>query len=156
MTKIIWWHLKTRLNIRWWVFNFILRARVFSFRVTSTSTVFILLQKTLKSVFLPRYKSLKLNHDTKLFDDIWRHGWRSVDECAILYKEQKFFHFVLQSIYCFYFYCKRRSKSVVSTTLWIFKTKPWHKLFDESEDTVEDPLISVQFYIESNSFFISC
>ena len=31
---------------------------------------FILLQKTLKSVFLPRYKSLKLNQDHKLLDDI--------------------------------------------------------------------------------------
>ena len=36
----------------------------------SPSTVFILLQKTLKSVFLPRYKSLKLNQDHKLLDDI--------------------------------------------------------------------------------------
>ena len=25
-----------------------------------------------------------------------------------------------------------------------------------SEDTVEDPLMSVQFYVKSKSFFISC
>ena len=44
----------------------------------------------------------------KLFDEIWRHGWWCVDEFSILYKQQKFFHFVLQSIYCSHFYCKRR------------------------------------------------
>ena len=26
----------------------------------------------------------------------------------------------------------------------------------KSEDTVEDPLMSVQFYLKSKSFFISC
>ena len=137
------------------VFNFIKRARMF-YIVLPYILFSFSLQKTLNSVFLPRYKSLKLNHDTKLFDDIWRHGWRSVDECAILYKDQKFFHFVLQSIYCFYFYCKRRSKSVVLRRYESLKLNSDTNYLMKSEDTVEDPLISVQLYIESNSFFISC
>ena len=36
----------------------------FPFRVTVHLRFSFLLQKTLNSVFLPRYKSLKLNHDT--------------------------------------------------------------------------------------------
>ena len=66
----------------------------------------------------------------KLFDVIWRHGWRSFDECSIFYKQQKFFHFVLQSIYCFHFYCKRRLNLYFYNAMNL-KSKPWHKLFDE-------------------------
>ena len=205
MTQIIWWQLKTRLKIRWWVFNFIKSARIFPFRVTVHLLFSFLLQKTLKSVFLPRYKSLKLNHDTnylmttedtvedplmsvqfyikegffhfgrvffiscyspstvflfiakdalicisttlwifktkpwhKLFDDIWRHGWRSVDECSILYKEEGFFFHFGRVFFISYYspstlflFNAIDALICISTTLWIFKTKPWHKLFDD-------------------------
>ena len=44
--------------------EFYINSKSFSFRVTVHLLFSFLLQKTLKSVFLPRYKSLKLNHDT--------------------------------------------------------------------------------------------
>ena len=67
-----------------------------------------LLQKTLKSVFLPRYESLKLNHDIDYLmtsEDTVEDPLMSVQ---FYLKSNSFFHFVLQSIYFFYFYCKRR------------------------------------------------
>ena len=88
----------------------------------------------------------------KLFDDIWRHGWRSVDECSILFKQQEFFHFVLQSIYCFHFHCKRRL-NCISTALWIFKTKPWTIWWHWRHGWRS---VDVQFYIKDGRvFFIS-
>ena len=46
----------------------------------------------------------------------------------------------------------------ISTMLWIFKTEPWQIVFDDiwRQDTFEDPLMSVQFFIKSKSFFNSC
>ena len=46
----------------------------------------------------------------------------------------------------------------ISTMLWIFKTESWQNVFDDiwRHDTVEDPLMSVQFYIKSKCFFNSC
>ena len=92
----------------------------------------------------------------KLFDEIWRHGWWSVDECTILCKEQEFFHFVLQSIFCFRFYCRTRSKPVFLKRYQSLKLNHDTDCLMTSEDTVEDPLMSVQFYIKIQSFFISC
>ena len=74
--------------------QFYVKIKSFSFRVRVHLVFSFLLQNTFKSVFLPRYKSLKLNHDTNYLMT--------------------------------------------------------------SEDTVEDPLMSVQFYVKSKSFFISC
>ena len=67
-------------------------VKVFSFRVTVHLLFSFLLQKTVESVFQPIYESLKLSHKPwhKIFDDFWRHGWRSVDELSILFKEQFF------------------------------------------------------------------
>ena len=44
--------------------QFHIKSKSFSFRVAVLLLFSLLLQKTLKFVFLPRYKSLKLNHDT--------------------------------------------------------------------------------------------
>ena len=114
--------------------QFYKKSQNFSFRVTVHLLFSFLLQKTLKSVFLPRYKSLKLNHDTNLFDDIWRHGWRSVDECSILYKgffQEEFFSFRVTVHLLFSIFIAKDALICISTTPWIFKTKPWHELFDD-------------------------
>ena len=84
------------------------RARVFSFRVTVHLVFSFLLQKTLKSAFLPRYESLKPNHGIDYlmtFEDTIEDPLLSVQ---FHIKSKEFFHFVLQSIHCFDFYCKRR------------------------------------------------
>ena len=65
-----------------------------------------------------------------------------------LYIKSKVFHFVLQSIYCFHFYCKRH------LNLYFYpydslKLKNDTDYLMKSEDTFEDPLMSVQFYIKS-------
>ena len=114
---------------------------------------------------------------------IWwhlRHGWRSVDECTFIYKEQSFYRYVLQSIYCFHFYCKRslnlyfyhairvtvhllfslllpkKLKSVFLPRYESLKLNHYTNYLMTSEDTVEDPLISFQFFIKSNSFIVTC
>ena len=91
----------------------------------------------------------------KLFDDIWRHGCRSVDECPISNKEQEFFRFVLQSIYCLHFYCKRRLSLYFRPRYESLKLNHDTNYLMTSEDTVEGRLVSFQFYKISKSFFIS-
>ena len=130
MTQIIWCHLKTRLKIRLWVFNLIYRARVFSFCVTVHLVFSFLLQKTLKSVFLPRYGSLKLNHDTNYLmtsEDTVEDPFMSVQFDI---KSNTFFIRCYSPSTVFIFIAKNAS-ICISNTLWIFKTKPWHKLFDD-------------------------
>ena len=83
-----------------------IKSKVFLFQVTVHLLFSFLLQETLKSVFLPPYDSLKLNHDTNFLmksEDTVEDPLMSVQ----LYIKSKVFHFVLQSIYCFHFYCKR-------------------------------------------------
>ena len=218
MTQLIWWNLKTLLQIRWWVFNFIKTARVFSFRVT-VHLLFssFLLQKTVGSVYQPRYESLKLSHDTKylmtsedtvecplisfqfyknsksfssscyspstvfffiakdpwicifntlrifktnpwhkLFDDIWRHGCRSVDECSVLYKEQEFFSFRVTVHLLFSFLLQKTLESVFLPRYESLKLNHDTNYLMTSEDTLVDPLMSFQFYINSKSVLISC
>ena len=109
--------------------QFYIKSKRFPFPVTVHLLFSFLLQKTLKSVFLQGYESLKLNHDTNYLmtsEETVEDPLRSVQ----FYLNSKFFNFVLQSIYCFRFHCKRRL-NCISTTLWIFKTKQWHKLFDD-------------------------
>ena len=87
---------------------YIMSKSFFPFRVTVHLLFSFLMQKTLKSVFLPRYEPLKLNHDTKYLmtsEDTVEDSLMSVQ---FYIKSKSFFHFVLQSIYCFHFYCKRR------------------------------------------------
>ena len=86
--------------------QFYIKSKSFSFRVTVHLLFLFLLQKTPKSVFLPAYESLKLNHDTNYLmtsENIVEDPLMSVQ---FLYKEQEFFHFLLQSIYCFHFIAK--------------------------------------------------
>ena len=114
------------------------------------------LQKTLKLVFLPRYESLKLNHDTNFLmtsEDTVEHPLMS---CQFFIKSKSFFHYVLQSIYCFRFFLQKTLKSVFIKRYQYLKLNHDTNYLMKSEDTVEDPLISVQFYAKSKSFFISC
>ena len=80
----------------------------FSLRVTVHLLFSFLLQNTPKSVFLPRYGSSELNHDTDHLitsEDTVEDPLMSVQ---FYIKSKSFFHYVLQSICCFRFYCKTR------------------------------------------------
>ena len=115
-----------------------------------------LLQKTLKFVFLPRYESLKLNHDTHFLmttEDTVEHPLMS---CQFFIKSKSFFHYVLQSIYCFRFCLQKTLKSVFLKRYQSLKLNHDTNYLMTSEDTVEDSLMSVQFYVKNKSFFISC
>ena len=87
--------------------QFYLKSKSFPFRVTVHLLFSFFLQKKLKSVFLPRYESSKLHHDRNFF--VTSEG--TVEDLLMgvqfYIKSTSFFHFVLQSIYCFCFYCKR-------------------------------------------------
>ena len=109
------------------------------------------LRKMLKSVFLPRYVS-KLSHDTNYLltsEDTVEDPMMSVQ---FFVKSKSFFHFVLQSIYCFHFFLRKTLKSVFLPR-YVLKLSHDTNYLLTSEDTVEDPLMSVQFYIKSKSFF---
>ena len=87
--------------------QFYIKSKVFSFRVTVHLLFSFSLQETLKSLFLAPYDSLKLNHDTNYL----MTSEDTVEDplmCVQFYIQSKVFHFLLQSIYCFDFYCKRR------------------------------------------------
>ena len=84
-----------------------LKSNVFLFRVTVHLLFSFFLQEMLISVFLPPYDSLKLKHDRNYLmtsEDTIEDPLMSVQ----FYINSKVFHFVLKSIYCFHFYCKRR------------------------------------------------
>ena len=83
------------------------KSKVFSFRFTVHLLFSFLLPRTLKSVFLPRYESLKLNLDTNYL----MNSEDTIDYPLMsgqFYMKSKVFHALLQSIYSFRFYCKRR------------------------------------------------
>ena len=87
--------------------QFYIKSKVFSIRVTVYLLFSFLIQESLKSVFLPPYDKLKLKNDTNYL----MTSEDTVDDRLMnvqFYIKSKVFHFVLQSIYCFYFYCKRR------------------------------------------------
>ena len=67
-------------------------------------------------------------------------------------KSKSFFHFVLQSIYSFRFYCKKTLISVFLPRYESLKLNHDTNYLMTSEDTVEDPLMSVQIYLKSKSF----
>ena len=88
--------------------QFYIKSKSFFFiSCYSPSTVFIFIAKDAEICISTTLWIFKSKPWHRLFDDIWRHDWRSVDECSVSYKEEEFFHFVLQSIHCFDFYCKR-------------------------------------------------
>ena len=76
--------------------------------------------------------------------------------CQFFIKSKSFFHYVLQSIYCFRFFLQNTLKSVFLKRYQSLKLNHDTNFLMTSEDTVEDPLTSVQFYVKSKSFFISC
>ena len=80
----------------------------FSISCYSLPTAFIFIAKDAQICISAALRIFKTKSWHKLFDDIWRQGWRSVDEYSIFYKQQEFFHIVWHSIYSFRFYCKRR------------------------------------------------
>ena len=89
-------------------FQFYINSKSFFVSFYSPSTVFIFIAKDAWIRISTTLWIFETKPWHKLFDEIWRHGWRSVDEFSILYKQQECFHFVLQSIYSFHFYCNRR------------------------------------------------
>ena len=155
MTQIILWYLKTRFKIRWWVFTFIKRAKIYPFRVTVHLLFSFLLQMTLKSVFLPRYESLKLNLDTNYLmtsEDMVEDPLMSVQ----FYIKSKNFSISCYSPFLFSFLLWKTLKSVFLPRYESLKINHETNYLMTSEDTVQDTLMGVQFYIKSKSFFNSC
>ena len=156
MTQIIWWHLKTRFKIRWWVFTFIKRARIFPIRVTVHLLFSFLLQKTLNSVLLPRYKSLKLHHDTNYLmtsEDTVEDPLMSVQ---FYKKSQNFFPFRFTVHLLFSFLLQKTLNSVLLPRYKSLKLNHDTNYLMTSKDTVVDPMMSNQFHIKCKSVFISC
>ena len=130
--------------------HFYIKSKSFFISCYSPSTVFILFQKTLESVFLPRYESLKLNHDTNYL-------MTSEDPLMSVqfHIKSKSFSFRVTVHLLFSFLLKKRLKSVFLPPYESLKLNHDTNYLMTSEDTVEDPLMSVEFYINSKSFIIS-
>ena len=109
------------------------------------------MQTTFETVFLPRYESLKLNHDTNYLT-------RSEDPLVSVqfYIKGKSFSFRVTVHVLFSFLLKKTLRSVFLPPYESLKQNHVTNYLIESEDTVEDSLKCVQFYIKSKSFFISC
>ena len=113
------------------------------------------MQETLKSVFLPRYESLILNHDTNYLmtsEDMVEDQMMSVQ----FYLKSKVFSFRVSVHLLYSFLLQETLNSVLLPPYGYLKLKNDTNCLMTSEDTVEDPLMSVQFYIKSKSFFILC
>ena len=131
--------------------QFHVMSKSFSFRVTVHLLFSFLLQKTLKSVFLPRYKSLKLNHDTNYL--MTSEG--KVEEPLMsvqFYVKSKSFSFRVTVHLVFSFLLQKTLKFVFLPRYESLKLNHDTNYLMTSEDTVEDPLMSVQFYVKSKSF----
>ena len=89
-------------------FQFYINSKSVFISCYSPSTLFIFIAKDAWICISTALWIFKTKAWHKLFEEIWRHGWRSVDEFSILYQQQECFHFVLQSINSFHFYCNRR------------------------------------------------
>ena len=109
----------------------------------------------LKSVFRPRYESLKLNHDTNYLltsEDTVDDPLMSVH----FFIKSKGFSLRVTVHLLFTILLQRTLKSVFRPRYESSKLNHDTNYLMKSKDTVADPLISVQFYIKSKSFFISC
>ena len=107
---------------------------------------FILLQKTLESVFLQRYESLKLNHDSKYLmksEDTVEDPLNRVQ----FYVKSKSFSFRVTVHLLFSFLLQNTLKSVFLPRYKSSNLNHDTNGLMTSEDTVEDPLMSVQFHI---------
>ena len=78
---------------------------------------------------------------------------KTVDECSILYKEQEFFLFRVTVHLLFFFLSQKTLKSVFLPRHESLKLHHDTNYLMTSEDTVEDLLMGVQFYIKCKSFF---
>ena len=72
------------------------------------------------------------------------------------YIKKKSFSFRVTAHLLFSFLLKKTLKSVFLPPYESLELNPDTNYLMTSEDTVEDPLMSVEFYINSKSFFISC
>ena len=129
------------------IVQFYIKSQSFFISCYSPSTVF-LLQKTLKSVFLPRYESLKLKHDTNYlmtFEDRVEDPLMSVQ----FYIKSKSFFISCYSPSIFSFLLQKTLESVFLPRYESLKKHHDTSYLMTSEDTVEDPLMIVQFYIKS-------
>ena len=135
--------------------QFYIKSKSFSFRVTVHLLFSFLLKKRLKSVFLPRYKSLKLNHDTNYL----MTSENTVEEplkIVQFYIQSKSFSISCYSPSTVFIFIAKTLKSLFLPRYESLKLYQDTNQLMTSEDTVEDPLMSVQFYKKSKSFFISC
>ena len=131
--------------------QFYIKSKSFSFHVTVHLLFSFLLKKTLKSVFVPSYESLKLNHDIDYLmtsEDTAEDPLMSVQ----FYIKSKSFSFRVTVHLLFSFLLKKTPKSVFVPSFESLKLNHDTNYLTTSEDTAEDPLMSVQFYIKSKSF----
>ena len=131
--------------------KFYIKSKVFSFRVTVHLLFLLLLQKSLKSVFQPRYESLKLNHDTNCLmtsEETVEDPLMSVQ----FYKKSKSFFVTSYSQSTVFFLLLKTFTSVFLQRFECLKLKHDTNYLMKSKDTVEDPLMSVQFYKKSKVF----
>ena len=75
---------------------------------------------------------------------------------SVFYKEQEFFSLRVTIHLMFSFLLQKTLKSVFLKRCQSLKLNHDTNYLMTSEDTVEDPLMSVQFYVKWNSFFITC
>ena len=134
--------------------QFYIKSKGFFISRYSPSSVFIFLQKTLLSVFLPRCRSQKIHNDKNYLmtsEDTVEDPLMSVQ---FYIKSKGFFisRYSPSSVFIFL------QKTLLSVFLPRCRSQKIHNdknYLVTSEDTVEDPLMSVQFYIKSKGFFIS-
>ena len=134
------------------IVQFHIKSKSFSFRLTVHLLFSLLLQKTLKFVFLPPYESLKLNHDTNYLmtsEDTVEDPLMSVQ----FHTKSKSFSFRVTVHLLFSFLLQRTPKSLFLPLYESLKLNHDTNYLMTSEDTVEDPLMSNQFYIKCKSFF---
>ena len=136
--------------------HFYIKSKSFFISCYSPSTVFILLQKTLKSVFLPRYGYLKLKSDTNCLMTSGDTVEDMLMSVQFYIKSKSFFSFRVTVRLLFSFSLQLTLKSLFLPRYESLKLNHDTHYPMTSEDMVEDPLMSVQFYIKSKSFFISC
>ena len=131
--------------------QFYIKARFFSFLVTVHLLFSFLLQKMLKSVFLPPYDSLKLNQDTKY---LMTPATTAEDPLMSVqfYIKARFFSFRVTVHLLFSFLLQKMHKYVFLPAYDSLTLNHDTNYLMSSEDTVEVPLFSVQFYIKSKVF----
>ena len=133
------------------IVQFHIKSKSFSFRLTVHLLFSLLLQKTLKFVFLPPYESLKLNHDTNYLmtsEDTVEDPLMSVQ----FHTKSKSFSFRVTVHLLFSFLLQNTLKFVFLSRYKSLELNHDINYLKTSEDTVEDPLISVHFYVKSKSF----